>query len=106
MRPPRTVMMDSTEAAIGRLMKNFENTVAPHFCLTDSRRCVGGAKLPPLRGTGACTLALSEAAGMARRRRNSVGGHKIIIRAWSRAPLVQRTKCEANRRVSPRLSIV
>src|SRR6185312_12843100 len=35
MKPPSVMMIDITEAAIGRLMKNFENTSIPHFCFTE-----------------------------------------------------------------------
>src|SRR5262245_37286817 len=47
MPPPSTTTMDSTEAKIGRLMKNFENTLQPHFRSTRPHR------LPsPLGGEG------------------------------------------------------
>src|SRR5437879_5110767 len=32
MNPPRVMTIDSTEAAMGRWMKDFENTATPHFC--------------------------------------------------------------------------
>jgi hypothetical protein len=38
MEPPRVTMMDSTDAAIGRLMKNFENTITPQSTIHREER--------------------------------------------------------------------
>src|SRR5437764_907216 len=83
MLPPSTITMDSTEAKIGRLMKNRENTIRPQTLPSvQNFRSVGAIRRPVATVDGRVSVV----------RRPILRRHAVAVRPvgdWQRTPPIR-----------------